>query len=200
MSSAGDETSVCGALTRKQLASADRAAHRHCQMMVVSLQSMTKQPACRLQPDKDAATQSAASGPRMHGKPLVFIDCETLLPWLRLRCWLHAGQRPRCSPGEMTGLDLERDVIIEIACLVTDGVLRTVIEVSLPSGAAPAEPAQSILLRLHVLIHRAWPGPGDSHRLLGRGAGQHERLEPGAPRPERPDRALQTQHCVHGRG
>ena len=74
---------------------------------------------------------------RMHGKPLVWIDCE------------------------MTGLDVEHDRILEIACLVTDGALRTVLEVY-PACASDVIQTVAELKQL-LLIHRAWPGPRGGH-------------------------------------
>ena len=97
--------------SRSKPAAPDSTATALSRCMPCTLLRALPQAAClshwarRLQPEQEAATASTPGGVRMHGKPLVWVDCE------------------------MTGLDLERDQIIEIACLVTDGALRTVIEV-----------------------------------------------------------------------
>ncbi|KAK9820106.1 hypothetical protein WJX72_006205 [[Myrmecia] bisecta] len=58
---------------------------------------------------KSATTSAAAAAEAPDGRNLLHLP----LIWLDL---------------EMTGLDLDRDTIVEIACIVTDGDMRTVIE------------------------------------------------------------------------
>lgn len=96
---------------------------------------------------------------------------------------------------EMSGLDVTKDHILEMACLITDGQLNLIAEVSLP---VPPHLCSSICMTkswstrrdfIHLLFPtNLFPVRQDGRSgdpPIGRGARRHERLVQGPSRPKR---------------